>query len=108
MHANVLESQRFPEIAFLPERISEVRGNSRQRGATVHGRIKIHGGEHPFAIPVEADVDQSRIRIRARFVLPYVQWGMKDESTFLLRVGKTIAVDIDAVGTLDLPLLDAQ
>jgi polyisoprenoid-binding protein YceI len=108
MHANVLESERFPEIVFLPERISELRGNSRQRAATVHGRIKIHGSEHPLAISVEADVDQSRIRIKARFVLPYVQWGMKDESTFLLRVGKTIEVHVDTVGTLDLPFFSAS
>jgi polyisoprenoid-binding protein YceI len=101
MHAEVLESERFPEVVFIPERLVEGRGEPSKRSLNVEGRIKIHGVEQSLTIPLETTVDQKRVRLQGRFVLPYVKWGMKDASTFLLRVGKTVEVHIDAVGMLD-------
>ena len=101
MHAEVLESERFPEVVFIPERLVERRGEPSKRSLNVEGRIKIHGVEQSLTIPLETTVDEKRVRLQGRFVLPYVKWGMKDVSTFLLRVGKTVEVHIDAVGMLD-------
>jgi polyisoprenoid-binding protein YceI len=102
MHAEVLESERFPEIVFISERIMDPRGGAK-RIINVAGRIQIHGVEQPLTIPLEATVDEQRVRLQGRFVIPYVQWGMKDASTFWLRVGKSVEVQIDAIGTLSAP-----
>jgi hypothetical protein len=32
------------------------------------------------------------------FVVPYVQWGMKNPSTLFLRVGDKVNIDLEAVG----------
>ena len=104
MHAEVLESERFPEVVFVPERLADGRGEPSKRGFNVEGRIKIHGVEQSLTIPLETTVEGKRVRLQGRFVLPYIQWGMKDVSTFLLRVGKTVEIYIDAVGILDPPL----
>jgi hypothetical protein len=32
------------------------------------------------------------------FEIPYVQWGMKNPSTFILRVSDKVDIDIRAVG----------
>jgi polyisoprenoid-binding protein YceI len=104
MHAEVLESGRFPEVVFVSERIMDARGTASKRIISVVGRIKIHGVEQPLTILIEAKANDQRVRLQGRFVIPYVQWGMKDVSTFLLRVGKTVEIQIDAVGTLDAPV----
>ncbi|MGH7847314.1 MAG: YceI family protein, partial [Candidatus Binatia bacterium] len=104
MHAEVLESERFPELVFIPERLVDGRGEPSKHSLNVEGRIRIHGVERSLTIPLETTVDETRVRLRGRFVLPYVKWGMKDVSTFLLRVGKTVEVHIDAVGNLNSPL----
>ena len=41
MHKNVLESEKFPEIAFLPD---HVEGSLAK--AKVHGTFRIHGQDH--------------------------------------------------------------
>lgn len=99
MHQEVLESARFPEIALRLERV---------RGApprvTVRGRLALKGAEHPVELPVEVEVEGLRARLRTRFQVPYVEWGLKDVSTFLLRVAPVVGVEVDAEGSLDAPL----
>ncbi|MGE5647406.1 MAG: YceI family protein [Acidobacteriota bacterium] len=91
MHKSVLESERFPEITFTPDRVE---GN----GARVHGRFRIHGAEHELALAVEAQMAQGQATATTHFEIPYVQWGMKDPSTFILSVSDKVEIDVRAVG----------
>lgn len=103
LHADVLESDRHPRIVFRPERVEvkEVRGSEAE--VRVVGEIQIHGGEHRLELPVHIRADGARAEIETAFDVPYVEWGMDDPSNFLLSVGKTVRVEVDAVGRLDPP-----
>ena len=41
-----------------------------------------------------------RLEFACRFEIPYVEWGLRDPSTFVLRVAKKVGVTIDAQGTM--------
>ena len=98
MHKEILESARFPEISFSPTRIA----GTLQSGSTVQleGVFRIHGGEHPVTLPVPIEISGDLVTAKLHFQIPYVAWGMKNPSTFLLRVGKEVDIDILAVGRL--------
>ena len=47
------------------------------------------------------EIDDDRIRVKSEFTVPYVEWGLKDPSVFVLRVAKEVQVRIVLVGRLE-------
>lgn len=97
MHKNILESNRYPDIIFRPDRIV---GNVAAEGAShtgVHGLFTIHGSAHEITLPVDIKASGGRMEIDTRFPVPYVQWGMKNPSNLLLRVNQTVDIHIHGI-----------
>jgi len=96
MHANILESDRYPDIVFRPE---WVEGKVMAKGTSqvqVHGMFRIHGVDHEMAVPVDVE-SNGRYAVTAHFLVPYVKWGMKNPSTLFLRVNDKVEIAIHAV-----------
>jgi polyisoprenoid-binding protein YceI len=105
MHDEVLESVRFPQIVLRPERVDAGRVAPPDAQVTLVGQLAIHGALHPISIPADLTaLAPDRLRVRARFSVPYVSWGMKDVSNLVLHVDDAVEVEIDAEGTLAPPL----
>ncbi|HYM06269.1 MAG TPA: YceI family protein [Terriglobales bacterium] len=103
MHKDVLESARFPEISFRPDRVD---GKVAATGAStvqVHGMFGIHGAEHEVTIPVTVKLEADHWEATAKFPVPYVKWGMKNPSILFLRVGSSVDIDFRAAGLLARP-----
>jgi polyisoprenoid-binding protein YceI len=97
MHKEILESQRFPDIVFRPDRVE---GKLAPQGISqmqVHGVFAIHGAEHELNEPVEVRVSGDQYDITARFAVPYQKWGMKNPSSFLLRVDDKVDITLHTV-----------
>lgn len=102
MKKNVLETATYPQAIYHPEKVKGWSATSAQQKLTVDGLFTIHGKDHPLELTVEVQVDGSQqVTATTQFKVPYVAWGMKDPSTFVLRVGKEVDVDVAAKGTLD-------
>jgi polyisoprenoid-binding protein YceI len=100
MHANVLESTKFPEAGFTPDRIEgefEIPGNS---DVKVHGVFIIHGGSHELTMEAKTQATADSVKADLTFAIPYVLWRMKDPSNFLLKVNKTVEYAVVATGAL--------
>jgi polyisoprenoid-binding protein YceI len=94
MHASVLESERFPDAVFSPDRINGRLASSGASDVEVHGMLRIHGRDHEMTIPVRVQMQNASVTARAKFTVPYVSWGMRDPSTFVLQVAKSVDVDV--------------
>ncbi len=98
MHREVVESSRYPDIVFRPDRVE---GQFAVLGAStvqVHGVFTIHGAEHEITIPVRVEMAAGHWTATTHFAIPYVKWGMKNPSTFVLRVDQSVDIDIRASG----------
>ena len=98
MHKNVLESARYPEVAFYPDRVVgkvELTGTS---SVKLHGMFKIHGAAHEMIVPVEVTTRDNQLSANIKFDVPFVAWGMKDPSTLFLKVNKSVQIEMLATG----------
>lgn len=94
MHRNILESAKYPEIVFRPDRVQgrvEAQGTSQ---VELHGIFVIHGAPHEIVMPVQVEASGGHYTATAHFAVPYVQWGMKNPSTLFLRVSDKVDIDI--------------
>ena len=105
MHASVLNSGTYPEIIFSPSRIAPVDGAGSLRfplpqGTTilnVSGVIHLRGQDHDLMMPVTVERNAGgTLRVSSRFSVPYVKWGLKNPSTFVLRVSDTVNVEVQS------------
>lgn len=102
MHGEVLESAKFPEFVFVPEKVDGTFNNTGISRLRLIGTITIRGGAHPLIVPLETQAGDSRVSARGTFQVPYVAWGMKDPSWFLVRVAKEVDVTLEAEGSVEL------
>jgi len=98
MHQEILNSPRYPEITFIPTKLSgkvELQGDS---SVQVDGIFKLHGTDHPMTLTLQVQAQENSLTARTHIVIPYVAWGLRNPSTFLLHVSDTVEIDITAVG----------
>lgn len=98
MNKNVLESDKYPEAVFTPDQVEgklELEGPS---NIQLHGSLKIHGATHEIMVPVQVLAKEGALTASLKFDVPYVAWGMKDPSTFILKVSKSVALEIQTTG----------
>jgi len=100
MHAEVLESARFPSIVFS---VSAVQGRLEQEGASelqLSGTVSVHGASHAVSFPAHVVRTGDQISATATVTVPFVEWGMQDPSVFVFRVDKQVLVDLEVRGPL--------
>ena len=94
MHKEILESARYPDAVFTPDHVS---GELAARGESqldLHGNFQIHGAVHELTLHFRAEAKNGEVAASTSFVIPYVQWGMKNPSNFLLKVSDKVDLTV--------------
>lgn len=98
MNKEVLESERYPEIAFRPDRIDGLMTSSGKSTVQAHGMFSIHGVDREITVPAQVETSGEQWTATVHFTVPYQKWGMKNPSTLFLRVNDTVEIDLVATG----------
>lgn len=100
MHKEILETDKYPEAVFRP---AHVEGKASPSGASdvkIAGVMSIHGADHALTAVVHADLKGDHWTGTAAFEVPYIQWGIKDPSNFLLKVKPVVNVELEMSGPI--------
>ena len=103
MHKDVLQSERYPDIAFHPDHVEGVISPQGKSSLRVHGIFTIHGTDHELTVPAEVETFPDHWTATLHFTVPYAKWGMKNPSTLFLRVSESVDIDVTASGSVARP-----
>ncbi len=100
MHREVLESEKYPEISFRPDRVEGAVASAGKSSVKVHGLFRIHGVDREITVPAEVEMSTDHWTATVHFTVPYQKWGMKNPSTLFLRVNDSVEIDLTAAGNM--------
>jgi polyisoprenoid-binding protein YceI len=100
MHKSILESAKYPDIVFTPDRVDGKVSLDGDSEVAVHGMFRIHGVDHEVTLPARTHVASDKVTAEIQFPVPYVKWGIKNPSVLIFRVADTVQIRIHAVGQL--------
>lgn len=100
MHKEILESAKYPEATFTPTKVSGPRSLSDHESFEVSGTFNLHGTDHAVTLTFPIALNGDTLTTQTHMVIPYVAWGLKNPSTFILRVSDKLDLYIDATGRL--------
>lgn len=98
MHKEILETPKYPDLVFRPTLLEGHLAASGPSDARLHGTLSLHGADHDLVVPVHAVITGNHWKGTSTFEVPYISWGIKDPSNFLLKVKPVVNVDLDLAG----------
>ena len=103
MHREVLESEKYSEISFRPDRVEGAVASTGKSSVKVHGMFGIHGVDREITVPAEVEMAADHWTATVHFTVPYEKWGMKNPSTLFLRVNDSVEIDLTTAGSVVQP-----
>jgi len=100
MHSDVLEVDHYTDVTFAPQSYQGSIAPSGDSTIQVSGVFTLHGAPHDITVPMQVHIDGSNLTAKGKFVVPYVKWGLKDPSVFILKVAKEVQIDLSLSGTV--------
>jgi hypothetical protein len=108
MHKEVLESARFTDIIFRPDRVEGAVQPQGGSSAQLHGVCVLHGSEHELTAPVRVELTSGQWKGTASFSVPYNDWGLKNPGNFLLKVDHMVSIEVQMAGSMQAQAASAK
>jgi polyisoprenoid-binding protein YceI len=100
MNSDVLDVAHFAEISFVPKSFQGSIAPTGDSTIQVTGVFTLHGTPHDLTVPMQLHIDGSTLTAKTHFTVPFVQWGLKDPSIFILKVAKVVDIDLALEGRI--------
>jgi len=100
MTNEVLEASHFAEVSFVPQSYQGTINPAGDSTIQVTGAFTLHGTRHDLTVPMQLHIEGSALTAKTHFTIPYVKWGLKDPSVFILKVAKEVNIDLNLQGQI--------
>jgi polyisoprenoid-binding protein YceI len=100
MNRDILEVEQYATVSFEPKTYSGAIASSGDSIIQVTGNFNLLGTPHEITIPMLVRLDGTSANAKAHFVVPYVEWGLRNPSFMIWKADDDVAIDLDLAGTL--------
>ena len=100
MHKDILESPKYSDIVFTPQHVKGTVAAEGKSQLEVEGVLTMHGKSKPVTMPLEVQLQGGAGTADGSFTVKYQEWGMKNPSTFILRVSDKVEIHVHAAGRM--------
>jgi polyisoprenoid-binding protein YceI len=100
MYKDILKVEQYATVSFEPKTYTGALASSGDSNIQVTGIFSLLGMPHQITVPMLVHFDGAGATAKAHFVVPYVQWGLKNPSFMIWKADNDVAVDLDLVGTI--------
>jgi polyisoprenoid-binding protein YceI len=100
MNKDILEVEQHATVSFEPKAYAGATAASGDSTIQVTGIFTLLGTPHEITIPVLVHLEGTNATAKAHFVVPYIQWGLKDPSFLFWKADKDVAIDLFLAGRL--------
>lgn len=100
MKKDILEVERYATVSFAPNTYTGAIVPSGDSAIQVTGIFTLLGAPHEITIPMQVHLDGAGATARAHFVVPYVQWGLKNPSFMIWKADNDVVIDLNLAGTI--------
>jgi polyisoprenoid-binding protein YceI len=100
MNKDILKVEQHATVSFEPKTYAGTIARSGDSTIQVTGIFTLLGTSHEITIPMLVHLEGGSATARAHFVVPYVQWGLKNPSFLIWKADNDVAIDLNLVGTI--------
>ncbi len=100
MNHDILEVEQHATVSFEPKSYTGAIAPSGDSTIQVTGIFTLLGTPHEITIPIVVHLEGTTAAANAHFVVPYIQWGLKDPSFMFWKADKDVAIDLNLVGSI--------
>lgn len=100
MNRDILKVSQYTTVSFEPKSYSGVIVPSGDSTIQVTGMFTLLGTPHEITIPLQVHLDSANATAKAHFVVPYVQWGLKNPSLLIWKADNDVTIDLNLVGRI--------
>jgi polyisoprenoid-binding protein YceI len=100
MNKDILKVEQYATVSFEPKTYAGIMAPSGDSTIQVTGIFTLLGTPHEITVPMQVHLDGTGATAKAHFVVPYVQWGVKNPSFLIWKADNDVAIDLNLVGTI--------
>jgi hypothetical protein len=100
MYKEILQVQQHAAVSFEPKTYTGSIAPSGDSNLSVAGIFTLLGTPHQITIPIAIHIEGTAATAKAHFVVPYIQWGLKDPSFLIWKAEKDVAIDLVLTGQI--------
>jgi hypothetical protein len=100
MNKDILKVEQYATVSFEPKTYTGDLALSGDSTIQVTGIFTLLGTPHEIALPMLVHLEGTTATAKAHFVVPYVQWGLKNPSFLVWKAEDDVAIELFLAGRL--------